>query len=191
MFSGIIEEIATVNAVSQDKIGISADKVMAGIAVGDSISVNGACLTLISRNAVSFFVNVVPETFRKTNLGFLAVGDPVNLERPVIVGGRLDGHVVQGHVDGIGTIESISCDGDALMVRIKTSSSVMRYVVEKGFIAVDGTSVTIVNCDSNVFEITVIPYTRENTLFQSRNEGDKVNLEVDVMAKYVERFSAK
>ena len=191
MFSGIIEEVAIVNAVSSDGIGIAADKVMADIAVGDSINVNGACLTLISRNVASFSVNVVPETFRKTNLGFLVVGDPVNLERSVIVGGRLDGHVVQGHVDGTGTIESISFDGDALMVRIQASSAVMRYVVEKGFIAVDGTSVTIVNCDSNVFEITVIPYTRENTLFQSRNEGDKVNLEVDVMAKYMERFSAK
>ena len=189
MFTGIIEEVATVRAVKPGWLVIEASKVMDDIKLGASIGVNGTCLTVTSHEASSFSVDVVPETLRRTNLGSLKVGDPVNLERPVAVGGRLDGHIVQGHVDGTGTICSIAMESDALLVRIQASPSIMRYVVEKGFIAIDGTSMTVVNCVGDSFLVTVIPYTRENTVFGSNGVGDLVNLEVDILAKYVERLS--
>jgi riboflavin synthase len=191
MFTGIVEEVARVEAVRPGGLTIAASRVMDDVSVGGSISVNGACLTVTSRDDASFSVDVVPETLRRTNLGSLVAGDPVNLERPVAVGGRLDGHIVQGHVDGTGMVESISADGDSLLVRIRASSVIMRYVVEKGFIAVDGTSLTVVNCGRDAFAITVIPYTRDNTVFGFRRVGDKVNLEADIVAKYVERLSSK
>ena len=147
------------------------------------------CLTVTARDGAAFSVDVVPETLRRTNLGRLGVGDPVNLERPVAVGGRLDGHIVQGHVDGTGTIEAVTPDGEALMVSVQAPPSIMRYVVEKGFIAVDGTSLTVVHCDSRRFTITIIPFTRDNTVFGGRQVGDLVNLEIDILAKYVERLS--
>ena len=190
MFTGIVEEVARVEAVRPGGLTVAASRVTADIGVGDSISVNGACLTLTSRNEASFSVDVVPETLRRTNLGSLVAGDPVNLERAVAVGGRLDGHIVQGHVDGTGTVESISAEGDAWLIRIRAPSAIMRYVVDKGFIAVDGTSMTIVNCERDAFVITVIPFTRDNTVLGSRRVGHKVNLEVDIVAKYVERLSA-
>lgn len=186
MFTGIIEEVGTVQSVSTGGLTIGATTVMGDLRQGGSISVNGVCLTAAARQDTSFSADIVPETLRRTNLGSLAVGDPVNLERPVTVGGRLDGHIVQGHVDGTGSIESI--DGDGL--RIKAPESLMRYVVEKGFIAVDGTSLTVVNCDRNVFAVAVIPYTRDNTVLGTRKVGDLVNLEVDVLAKYVERLTS-
>ena len=138
----------------------------------------------------TFSVDVVPETLRRTNLGGLRDGDGVNLERPVPVGGRLDGHVVQGHVDGTGGVESVVPEGTALLVRFAAPSEVMRYVVPKGFVAVDGTSLTVVDCDDSGFTVTVIPFTRDNTVLGARAVGDAVNLEVDVLAKYVERLTA-
>ena len=135
-------------------------------------------------------MDVVPETLRRTNLGLLKPGGPVDLERPVAVAGRLDGHIVQGHVDGTGTVEDIADDGEALLVTIKSPPPLMRYVVEKGFIAVDGISLTVVNCDRETFVFTVIPYTQENTVLGTRKVGDLVNLEVDIVAKYVERLTS-
>ena len=167
---------------------IAASRVMEDVRVGGSISVNGACLTVTYFDQESFAVDVVPETLRRTNLGGLAVGGPVNLERPVAVAGRLDGHIVQGHVDGTATVDSISYEGDALLMRFRAPESIMRYVVEKGFIAIDGTSMTIVNCTDDSFVVTVIPHTRENTLFGTLEEGSVVNLEVDILAKYLERL---
>ena len=187
MFTGIIEEVGTVQSVRTGGLSILATTVMGDLRQGGSINVNGACLTVVDRRDTSFSVDIVPETIRRTNLGSLAVGDPVNLERPVMVGGRLDGHIVQGHVDATGSIESI--DGDDL-TRIKAPVSLMRYVVEKGFVAVDGASLTVVNCDRNVFAVAVIPYTRDNTVLGTRKVGDLVNLEVDVVAKYVERLTS-
>ncbi len=188
MFTGIVEEIGTVAAVNSGGLTISASKVMDDLAEGGSVSINGACLTVRSRKESQFDVDVVPETLRRTNLGSLSAGGKVNLERPVAVGGRLDGHIVQGHVDGTGAIEAIESEGNALLVAIDAPPSVMRYVVEKGFIAVDGTSLTVVNCDSDRFTITVVPYTRDNTILGTRAAGDVVNLEVDILAKYVERL---
>ena len=189
MFTGIVEEVGTVSAAGANRLVIDASEVLADLKVSDSICVNGACLTVTSRGASSFSVDVVPETLRRTNLGTLNVGDPVNLERPLALGGRLGGHIVQGHVDATGEVVSIDADGEALLVEVQAPASVMRYVVEKGFIAVDGISLTVVNCDSESFRVTIVPYTRDNTGLRRREVGDSVNIEVDIIAKYVERLS--
>jgi riboflavin synthase len=190
MFTGIVEEVARVEAVRPGKLTIAASKVMDDLRPGGSISVNGVCLTVTSRDDATFSVDVVPETIRRANLGSLDAGDAVNLERPLAANGRLDGHMVQGHVDGTGAVESVTDDGDALLIRVQAPPGIMRYVVEKGFIAVDGASLTVVNCDDGSFEVTIIPYTRDNTVLGSRRAGDLVNLEVDIVAKYVERLSS-
>ena len=189
MFSGIVEELGELMAVEPSRLVVAASKVMDDLALGSSICVNGACLTVTSRDSGSFSVDVVPETLRRTNLGSLKVKDRVNLERSLPVAGRFDGHIVQGHVDGTGTVQSISDEGVALLIEIQAPESLMRYVVEKGFIAVDGTSLTVVNCDTGSLVVTVIPYTRDNTVFGIREVGEQVNLEVDILAKYVERLS--
>ena len=189
MFTGIVEEVGSVRAVEPGRLVIGAREALSDVKVGDSISVNGACLTVTTHDASSFSVDVVPETLRRTNLGELEAGSPVNLERSMPAYGRFGGHIVQGHVDGTATIRSIESEGDALMVVFDAPTSVMRYVVEKGFIAVDGASLTIVQCDNFSFSITIIPHTRENTIFKSRKAGDSVNIEVDIMAKYVERLA--
>lgn len=191
MFTGIVEEVGKVLRKSPHALVVGASRVLEDLKVSDSICVNGACLTVTSREANSFSVDVVPETLRRTNLGLLKPGDAVNLERPLAVGGRLGGHIVQGHVDGTGTVESISAEGEALLIKFRTPRAVMRYVVEKGFIAVDGTSLTVVNCDSCSFVVTIIPYTRDNTVLGTRRVGEAVNLEADITAKYVERLCAR
>lgn len=188
MFTGIVEEVGRVTEFASGRLTIAAAKVTEDMEIGGSITVNGACLTAVNRAGDSFSVDVVPETLRRTNLGELVEGDAVNLERPVRADGRLDGHVVQGHVDGTGTVVSVSQDGEALMVRVEAPPSVMRYLVEKGFVAVDGASLTIVHCDDNSFDVTLIPYTAANTVLGKRGVGDKVNIEVDILAKYTERL---
>ena len=189
MFTGIVEEVGRVKVVDPARLVIGASTVMSDLAVSDSICINGACLTVTSRDAATFSVDVVPETLRRTNLGSLGAGDPVNLERSLAVSARFGGHIVQGHVDATGAVESIGEEDEALLIKLTAPQSIMRYVVEKGFIAVDGTSLTVVNCDSLSFLVTIIPYTRDNTVFGTRNEGDSVNLETDIIAKYVERLS--
>ncbi len=188
MFTGIVEEIGRVQSVSSGGLVIRVSRELADLRVSDSISVNGACLTVTSRDEDSFSVDVVPETLRRTNLGALRSGDPVDLERSLAVDGRFGGHVVQGHVDATGAIESVAQEGEALLLRFRAPPSIMRYVVEKGFIAVDGVSLTVVDCDDRSFSVTVIPFTRDNTILGSKAAGDAVNLEADIMAKYVERL---
>ncbi|MCI0769730.1 MAG: riboflavin synthase, partial [Chloroflexi bacterium] len=134
-----------------------------------------------------FAVDVVPETLRRTNLGELGPGDPVNLERALAFGDRVGGHLVQGHVDEAGRITAIDPDGDALMVRFQAQATLMQYVVEKGFVAVDGVSLTVVECGVDWFTVTLIPVTRANTVLGSKKVGDRVNLESDILAKYVRR----
>ena len=190
MFTGIVEEVGEVTAAGSARLTVAASTVTEDMKIGGSINVNGVCLTATSLDETSFSVDVVPETLRRTNLGGLRPGDGVNLERPVPAGGRLDGHVVQGHVDGTGVVESVEREGVALLVRFTASPEVMRYVVPKGFVAVDGTSLTVVDCDDSGFTVTIIPFTRDNTVLGARAAGDVVNLEVDVLAKYVERFTA-
>ena len=189
MFTGIVEEVGTVRSVAPTRLVIGASRVTDDLAIGDSISVNGACLTAVARDDASFAVDVVAETLRRTNLGSLGAGDGVNLERSLRADGRFGGHVVQGHVDGTGTVRSVTDDGGDVLVRFDAPPGVMRYVVEKGFIAVDGTSLTVVDCDGQFFTVALIPFTRENTVLGSRTEGDSVNLEADIFAKYLERFS--
>ena len=194
MFTGIVEEVGTVRSAGSGRLAVSASKVVADLKVGDSVCVNGACLTATSRDDTGFAVDVVPETLRRTNLGSLTAGDPVNLERSMAIGDRFGGHIVQGHIDATGEVVSIESEGhngaDALIVSIRAPASVMRYVVEKGFVAVDGTSLTVVNCGAQSFTVTIIPHTRDNTVFGSRKVGDLVNLEADIIAKYVERVSS-
>lgn len=189
MFTGIVEEVGVVQAADNGRLVIGASEVLSDVKVGDSISVNGACLTVTTHDTSSFSVDVVPETLRRTNLGELEAESDVNLERSMPAYGRFGGHMVQGHVDATATIRSIDSDGDALMVVFDAPASIMRYVVEKGFVAVDGASLTIVNCDNFSFSVTIIPHTRENTVFKSKGVGDTVNIEVDIMAKYVERLT--
>ena len=190
MFTGIVEEVGVVRSAGQGRLAIAARIVMPTLEIGGSINVNGTCLTVTTMESGEFTVDVVPETLRRTNLGLLRPGDPINLERPLRADGRLDGHIVQGHVDGTGTVGEISSDGEALMVRIDVPEQLARYVVEKGFIAVDGVSLTVVHCDEAGFSVTVIPHTRDHTIFGSRNVGDAVNIEIDILAKYVERLTA-
>ena len=188
MFTGIVEEVGYVQSVEPGGLIVRASEVMSDLKASDSINVNGTCLTVTSRDEHTFSVDVVPETLRRTNLGSLGSGDPVDLERPLAVDGRFGGHIVQGHVDATGTLDSISEEGDALLLRFQGPASIMRYVVEKGFIAVDGVSLTVVNCDDRSFTVTIIPFTRDNTVLGSKKVGEPVNLEADIIAKYVERL---
>ena len=189
MFTGIVEEVGTVRTAGDGRLVIGASEVLSDVKVGDSIAVNGACLTVTTYDESGFSVDVVPETLRRTNLGELTTGSPVNLERSMPAYGRFGGHMVQGHIDGTAVIRSIESEGDALMVIFDAPTSIMRYLVEKGFVAVDGASLTIVNCDNFSFSVTIIPHTQENTVFKSKRVGDSVNLEVDIMAKYIERLT--
>ena len=189
MFTGIVEEIGTVKAVEPNRLNISASAVMGDMKLGDSICLNGACLTVTRFDESSFSVDVVPETLRRTNLGDLKTGSPVNLERSLAVGGRFGGHIVQGHVDATGTVHSIADEDNALLIKFDAPTSVTRYIVEKGFVTVDGTSLTVVNCDNFSFVVTIIPHTRDNTILGARRVEDSVNLEADIVAKYVERLS--
>ena len=190
MFTGIVEEVGSVAGASNTGLTISASTVMDDLKVSDSISVNGACLTVTDRSDSSFSVDTVPETLRRTNLGALKEGDSVNLERPMATDGRFGGHIVQGHIDGTGRVLSVEQEGGARNFKFEADDSIMRYVVEKGFVAVDGTSLTVVDCDYRTFSVTIVPYTWENTIFGTLKLGDPVNLEVDIIAKYVERLAA-
>jgi riboflavin synthase len=192
VFTGIVEEIGEVRAVDvespQDGLTIGAERVLSDAKLGDSIAVNGTCLTITGLLRDQFTVGVMPETLRRTNLGELSEGDTLNLERPLQPESRLGGHFVQGHVDGIGTVESVTPDGSALSVRISTSPDILKYVVEKGFIAVDGVSLTVTEVDERAFGIALISYTQENVASGLKTVGHSVNLEVDVLAKYVEKL---
>jgi riboflavin synthase len=192
MFTGIVEEVGEVRSVDvhspRDGLTIGAQRVLSDTKLGDSISVNGTCLTVTRLDHDQFTVGVMPETLRRTNLGALSQGDTLNLERPLQPESRLGGHFVQGHIDGRGVVESVTQDGTALAVYITTSPEILKYVVEKGFIAVDGVSLTVTDVDGTGFGIALIPYTQENIAHGMRTVGNSVNLEVDVLAKYVEKL---
>lgn len=189
MFTGIIEELGKVTSAQAGKLVITASDVLPGIERGGSIAVNGVCLTVTDFNNNSFSVDVMPETLKRTNLGLLSAGDKVNLERPVALGERLGGHLVQGHVDDTGRIASVIWEGEAMLVRFDAPPEVMRFTVEKGFIAIDGVSLTITTKDASSFWVSVVDYTRKHTTLGSKQVGDPVNLEVDIIAKYVEQLS--
>jgi len=189
MFTGIVEEIGRVTSAQPGKLVISASDVLQGVEVGGSIAVNGVCLTITSFSTHSFSADIMLETLRQTNLGLLSVGSEVNLERPLTLEKPLGGHVVQGHVDDTGRVVSITWEGETMLVRFEASPEVMCYVVEKGFIAVDGISLTVVTKDASSFQVSVVDFTRKHTTLGSRRVGDLVNLEVDIIAKYVEQLS--
>jgi len=189
MFTGLVEELGVISYISQTDIWIESSIVMDDLAVKDSISVNGACLTVVSIEENLFKVNVVPETLRRTDLGDLSVGDKVNLERSTQLGGRLGGHIVQGHVDGTAQITAYVKEGSAWLIDFEISKKLSRYIVEKGFVCVDGASLTVVNCDENTFTIALIPYTRDNTVLGYKGVGNSVNIETDIIGKYIEKLS--
>lgn len=189
MFTGIVEEIGKVVSAGAGNLTIAADGVLEGMQKGDSMAVNGVCLTVTSFDNKSFSADVMPETLNKTNLGLLRPGDGVNLERPLAANGRLGGHLVQGHIDDRGRVSSVNRGGEALLLSFDVPPKLMPYIVEKGFIAVDGVSLTVVSRDSSSFQVSVVGYTREHTTLGSRGVGEVVNLEVDIIAKYVEQLS--
>jgi riboflavin synthase len=190
VFTGIVEEVGTVREVPAGGLAIEAATVLEGTRAGDSICINGVCLTVTQVAAQRFRVDTVPETLRKTSLGALSIGDLVNLERAIPAGGRMGGHFVQGHVEDTATVRTIQADGEAQLLWFDAAPEVMRYVVTKGFITVDGVSLTVVSRDPGGFVITLIPYTREHTNLGSRRPGDRVNIETDILAKYVESLVA-
>lgn len=186
MFTGIVEEIGIVKEASRDRLAFEAHKVLEGTKVGDSIAVNGVCLTVVSLENHGFSVNVMPETLRCTNLGRLHYSDQVNLERALVLGGRLGGHLVLGHVDDTGEVMDVTSEETARIMRISAPAKLMPYIVDKGFIAVDGVSLTTADLDDFSFVVSLVAYTMEHTTLGRKRPGDVVNLETDIIAKYVE-----
>ncbi len=186
MFTGIVEEIGIVKEVSRNRLAFEAHRVVEGAKMGDSVAVNGVCLTVVSLENRGFSVDVMPETLRCTNLGRLHYSDQVNLERALVLGGRLGGHLVLGHVDETGEVMDVSSEEGARIMRISAAAELMPYMVDKGFIAIDGVSLTIVNVEDSSFVVSLVDYTMENTTLGRKRPGDVVNLEVDIIAKYVE-----
>ena len=195
MFTGIVEEVGTVKGVlsgSVDgEIRIGARKVLEGTKIGDSIAVNGVCLTVTKLMPDGFTANVMPETLRRTNLGTLTAGEKVDLERAMAADGRFGGHIVSGHIDGVGFVQSLAREDNAVWVTITADDAIMRYIVEKGSVAIDGISLTVAKVYSDAFAVSVIPHTASQTTLLSRRAGDRVNLECDIVGKYVERLTGK
>jgi len=188
MFTGIVEEIGIVKETSRNHLAFEAHRVVEGTKAGDSIAVNGVCLTIVSLENRDFGVDVMPETLRCTNLGRLHYSDQVNLERALVLGGRLGGHLVLGHVDETGEVLDVSNEETARIMRISAPAGLMPYIVDKGFIAVDGVSLTIVEVSDFSFLVSLVGYTMESTTLGKKRPGDVVNLEADVIAKYVENL---
>ncbi len=192
MFSGIVEEIGTIREVRLEgepkRVVIECDQALQGANVGDSIAVNGVCLTVERFGGGSFTSGVMPETLRRTNLGELRAGERVNLERSLPATGRVGGHFVQGHVDAAAEVLDLRSDGAALVVKIAAPPQLARYIVEKGYITVDGASLTVMEVTSEWFTVSLVYHTQENITLSKKRPGDRVNLEVDIIAKYVERL---
>ena len=192
MFTGIVESLGHVTSIDGDssdaRLTIADTVVTEDLTIGDSISVNGVCLTAVTVEPDSFTVQAVTETLRRTNLGQLETGSPVNLERAMPAAGRFDGHIVQGHVDGVGVIDAIAPEGDGQRWTIRAPEPLRRYIVEKGSITVNGVSLTVAGVEGVTFQIALIPHTLSVTTFGVAAVGDDVNLEVDILAKYIERL---
>lgn len=193
MFTGIIEEIGTIKSIQHGPksavLDIQASKVLENTIVGDSISTNGVCLTVVEQTETSFRVEAMNETLARTNLGTLSQGARVNLERALALGDRLGGHMVSGHIDGTGVIEAMRQDDIAWWVTISCNDKLMRYIIEKGSIAIDGISLTVASVEPHAFEVSIIPHTKDHTTLLSKAIGDTVNLENDLVGKYIERFT--
>ncbi|MBR0484107.1 MAG: riboflavin synthase [Oscillospiraceae bacterium] len=192
MFTGIIEEIGTVKSVRTGAdtciLTVSAKKIFSDVHIGDSIAVNGTCLTVCAFDKNSFSADVMPETMRRTNLGGLKSGSPVNLERAMPANGRFGGHIVSGHIDGTGVIKNLQKEKNAVWVQISAKPELLKYIVEKGSIAIDGISLTVAKISSQDFSVSIIPHTGEETILLKKKSGEIVNLECDIIAKYVEKI---
>lgn len=192
MFTGIVEELGTLEAIKRDAFNMEltfrAKKVLSDTQIGDSIAVNGVCLTVTYFTENNFTVDVMPETFRKTSLGELIIGSKVNLERALTLQTRLGGHLVSGHIDGAGKIKNKKREKNAVIVSIYAPPAILKYVVPKGSLAIDGISLTVVDHDEDSFWVSIIPHTASQTTLGFKERGDTVNLEVDVIARYLEKL---
>ena len=192
MFTGIIEEIGEVSRLQKreksSKISIRASLILEDIKLGDSISTNGLCLTVSEFNQKEFTADIMPESLNRSNLGTLNVGAKVNLERAMPLNGRFGGHIVSGHIDGVGQILEVKKEENAIWFEIKTSLDLMRYIVEKGSIAIDGISLTVAQIKSKSFRVSIIPHTLKETIMLDKKVGDTVNLENDILGKYIAKF---
>lgn len=194
MFTGIVEELGLIKAIVKTLMGlqffITCKKTLSGMQIGDSITVNGTCLTVTEFNEDGFYTEAVAETLRCTNLGDLKVNILVNLETAMTLQKRLGGHLLQGHVDGMGTITEIAEEGSAWIISIRFPKHLRPYMINKGYIAIDGMSITIIDVVKDIFRVTLIPHTIDATIARNYQVGMKVNLEVDMVAKYIENFTA-
>ena len=192
MFTGIIEEIGKIKSIERHansiKLTVSASKIMSDMHIGDSIATNGICLTVTSFDSSSYTVDVMPETMMMTNFKNLKVNDAVNLERALPANGRLGGHIVSGHIDGLGTIIKKYNDDKAIRMSFSTTPSILELIVKKGSIAIDGISLTVTDVDSTSFSVSIIEHTQGETTLTSKKIGDTVNLENDVIGKYVQKM---
>ena len=188
MFTGLIEEVGTFENFLSGKIKIKCKKILEDIKIGDSISVNGICLTVTSFDKNFFTADVMPETIKRTSLDNLNRGDLINLERALKLNDRLGGHIVSGHIDTVGTIKLMKSEGNAIIVTISTEKNFLKYIASKGSVAIDGMSLTVVNVNDLNFSVSLIPHTRDVTNFKNKKVGSIVNIETDVLAKYVERL---
>ena len=192
MFTGLIAGLGTVERLAEDstscRLTVRALKILPGVKVGDSIAVNGVCLTVVHLQGNCFTADVMPETVRRTTLHQLQPGDKVNLEKALRPTDGLDGHIVQGHVEGVGRIQQITPEGNALVYRIEAPPELLRYIVAKGSIAVDGISLTVIEADDSGFGVSLIPHTAKMTTLGYKHAGDAVNLETDILARYVEKM---
>ena len=192
MFTGLVAELGSVEKLAQQgnsfHLTVAATNVMQNLKIGDSVAVNGVCLTVVRLGDASFTADVMPETVRLTNIGLLHAGDRVNLERTLRLCDGLDGHIVSGHVEGLGTIASRRPDGIAMVVTITTPPELLKYIIKKGSIAIDGISLTVTEVTETSFSVSLIPHTAKETTLGFKDVGDRVNLETDIIAKYVERM---
>lgn len=192
MFTGIIEDIGDIKSIKNEGdsavLVIHSSKIMDDVKLGDSIAVNGVCLTARSISGNEFTADVMAETLRRSSLGALKPGSKVNLERAMQLGGRFGGHIVSGHIDGTGTIVSMKREANAVWVEISTDSKILKLIIEKGSIAIDGISLTVAYVDDKVFKVSVIPHTASETTLLMKKVGDIVNLENDTIGKYVEKL---
>lgn len=192
MFTGLVEEIGTIQAIlkgsNSSVLTIQGNIIFQDLQLGDSVMVNGVCLTVSSCSNNTFTADVMHETLQRSSLGNLKTGNQVNLERAMHANGRFGGHIVSGHIDGTGVIIRIKKDDNAIWYTIKSNDKIMKYIVEKGSIAIDGTSLTIVEVTTGSFSVSIIPHTAKSTIFSKKSIGDKVNLENDLVGKYIERF---
>ena len=192
MFTGLIAVLGTVERLAEGstscRLTVRAPQLLSGVKIGDSIAVNGVCLTVVHLRGDTFTADVMPETVRRTTLHLLQPGDRVNLEKALRPTDGLDGHIVQGHVEGVGTIQQIISEGNARVYRIQAPGELLRYIVEKGSIAVDGISLTVTETDDSGFGVSLIPHTAKMTTLGYKSAGDAVNLETDILARYVEKM---